>query len=221
MKWSFYKLSLKNRIQILYVLLAFLCISATGGLAYNFAAKVIEENALKLKQTMLNKTVQALDESMRHIIVSSYSLMMSETYSRVMDDVRYGNSTRFYQNLSLMQTPFAQLKQVEPAVESVLLSTPIGEFYSTKDTIAENVVFTELYKKEIKDYSWNVRWESGHEDKLLQGGKQVVTLMVRPLRNSVNNDNLPGVYLIVNIREEYFRNVIEQSLIDDQIRLFC
>lgn len=220
MKWSFYKLSLKNRIQILYILLTFLCISATGWFSYNFAADVIQENSLKLKQTMLNKSVQALDESMRHMIVSPYSMMMSESYSKVMTDVRSGSFEHFYQNLSLLQTPFAQLRQVEPAVESALLVTPVGEFYSTKDTVLSRGKFNLLYQQELKDESWNVHWVAGHEDTLFQGKKHVVSLILRPLRNTLNNYNLPGVFLMVNYREDYIRNVIEQNLIDDQIRLF-
>ncbi|OKQ00315.1 sensor histidine kinase [Paenibacillus sp. P46E] len=220
MKWSFYKLSLKNRIQILYVLLTFLCISATGLFSYNFAADVIEENSLKLKQTLLNKSVQALDESMRHMIVSPYSMMMSETYGKVMSDVRNENTEHFYQNLSLLQTPFEQLRQVEPAVESALLVTPVGEFYATKDTVISRGRFNLLYQEELKDDSWNVHWVTGHEDTLFQGEKRVVSLILRPLRNTLNNYSLPGVYLMVNYKEDYIRNVIEQNLIDDQIRLF-
>ncbi|WP_019912182.1 sensor histidine kinase [Paenibacillus sp. HW567] len=220
MKWSFYKLSLKNRIQILYILLTFLCISATGLFSYNFAADVIQENSLKLKQTMLNKSVQALDESMRHMIVSPYSMMMSESYSKVMSDVRSDSFEHFYQNLSLLQTPFAQLRQVEPSVESALLVTPVGEFYATKDTVLSRGRFNLLYQQELKDESWNVHWVPGHEDTLFQGKKRVISLILRPLRNTLNNYNLPGVFLIVNYKEDYIRNVIEQNLIDDQIRLF-
>ncbi len=221
MSKGFYKLSLKSRIHILYILLTFLCISATGGFAYNFAAKVIEQNALQLKQTMLNKTVQTLDESMRHMIVASYSLMMSETYSRVMTDVRNKDGSRFYTDLSLMQTPFAQLKQIEPAVDSVLLATPIGDFYSTQDALMGDSSFRQLYGKDMEDRSWNVRWISGHEDGIFQGKKQVVTLLVRPLRNSITNSyNLSDVYLIVNFSEDYFNHIIRENLLDDQIRLF-
>lgn len=221
MRWSFYKLSLKNRVQILYILLTFLCISATGVFSYNFAAQKLEENSLKLKQTLLNKSVQALDERMRHMIVSSYSVMMSETYSRVISDVRYGNVDRFYQNLSLLQTPFAQFKQVEPGVESVLLSTPVGDYYTTKDTLSNSSAFYGEYGDVLEDLSWNVYWIPGHEDELFQGKKRVISLILRPLRNSVNNnDNLPGVYFMVNFKESHIQDVIEQNLIDDQIRLF-
>ncbi len=221
MSKGFYKLSLKSRIHILYILLTFVCISVTGGFAYNFAAKVIEQNALQLKQTMLNKTVQTLDESMRHMIVASYSLMMSETYNRVMNDVRNEDGSRFYTDLSLMQTPFAQLKQIEPAVDSVLLATPIGDFYSTQDSLMGDASFRQLYEKELQDRSWNVHWVSGHEDQLFQGKKRVVTLFVRPLRNSINNGyNLSDVYLIVNFNEEYFNNLIQENVLNDQIRLF-
>ncbi len=219
-KW-FYKLSLKSRIHILYILLTFVCISVTGGFAYNFAAKVIEQNSLQLKQTMLNKTVQTLDESMRHMIVASYSLMMSETYSRVINDVRLKDSSRYYSNLSLMQTPFAQLKQIEPAVESVMLATPIGNFYSTQDSLKGEVQLDKLYGKVFDDASWNTHWIAGHEDQLFQGKKRVVTVLVRPLRNSVNNNyNLTDVYLIVNFNEDYFNNIILQNVLNNQIRLF-
>ncbi|WP_322906107.1 sensor histidine kinase [Paenibacillus campi] len=221
MNKGFYKLSLKSRIHILYILLTFLCISVTGGFAYNFAAKVMEQNALQLKQTMLNKTVQTLDESMRHMIVASYSLMMSETYNRVMNDVRIRDSSRFYTDLSLLQTPFAQLKQVEPAVVSVLLATPIGNFHSTQDSLIGDVDVDRLYKGAMDDPSWNVHWISGHEDELFQGKKRVITLLVRPLRNSFNNSyNLPDVYVIVNFSEDYVNDMIRQNVLDEQIRLF-
>lgn len=133
MKLGFYKQSLKKRIQVLYIFLAILCISVTGVGSYLFAARSIQGSALELKQGILNKSVQVMDEHLRHIVVSSFSLMLGESFGQVMKDVSNNNSAHYYQNLSLLQTSFDQLKLVEPLIDTTYLSTPIGDFYSTKD----------------------------------------------------------------------------------------
>ncbi|QYR20310.1 sensor histidine kinase [Paenibacillus sp. sptzw28] len=220
MKLNYYQLSLKKRIQILYILLTILCISVTGICSYWFASQVMEKNALLLKQNTLDKSVQVLDEHLRHIIVASYSLMLSETYSSVMMDVKNNRTDRYYQDLSRIQTPFDQLKLVEPSIDASMLITPIGDFYSTNNTLSYPNTFMDSYGSLIADNSWNTYWIGAHEDKLFQGNKRVLSLLLRPLRNSLNNDNLPNVFMNVNINELYIQDIIGQSLTNNQIKMF-
>lgn len=216
MKLSYYRLSLKKRIPMLYILLTVFCITLTGMLSYYFASKVMKKNALDMSQNTLSKSVQVLDEHLRHIVVSSYSLMLSEAYDNMAKDVISKNHNNFYKDLTALQAPFAQMKLNEPSIESALLSTPIGDFFSTKDTRSVHKSFTDVLAKEITRNSWNSLWIEAHEDELFSGKKRVLSLVLRPLSNYY----LPDVYLNVNLNEQYMKEILEQNLINDQVRLF-
>ncbi|MDG0791212.1 hypothetical protein OMP38_10280 [Cohnella ginsengisoli] len=203
MKHAYYRLSLKKRIQLFYILLTVFCIFVTGILSDYFASRVMERNALGLSQNTLNKSAQALDEHLRHVIVSSYTLMLSDAFVQTMIDVQSKNDASYYRNLSALQVPFVQLKLNEPLVESVLLSTPIGEFYATKDTRSASA--SADYRKAFGDWldrpSWSVQWIGAHADPLFVGGKRVLSLLLRPLSSQYS----PDVYLTVNLNESLVR----------------
>ncbi|EHS57235.1 sensor histidine kinase [Paenibacillus sp. Aloe-11] len=215
---NFYKLSLKKRIQLLFIFLAVLCISVTGICSYLFAARNIERSALQLKQGILKKSVQVMDEHLRHIVVSSYSFMLNETFTQVMKDVRSNNTADYYQNLSLLQTSFAQLKLVEPLIDTAYLNTPIGDFFSTKDFPDRTKSFSEEYGVYLKQESWNTLWLGAHRNELFQWKGNALSLLLKPI--VLDNHYIPNVYMVVNMREEAMRAILEQDLMNNQVQLF-
>ncbi|WP_342415088.1 histidine kinase [Paenibacillus sp. FSL R10-2782] len=218
MSFNFYKLSLKKRIQLLFIFLAILCISVTGICSYLFAARSIERNALQLKQGILNKSVQVMDEHLRHIVVSSYSFMLNETFNQVMKDVRNNNAVNYYQNLSLLQTSLAQLKLVEPLIDTAYLNTPIGDFFSTKDFPDRTKHFSEEYGAYTKQTGWNTLWLGAHRNELFQWKGNVLSLLLKP--TVLDNHYIPNVYMVVNMREQAMRAILEQDLMNNQVQLF-
>lgn len=214
----FYQMSLKKRIQIIYIFLVVLCISVTGICSYLFAARSIERNALQLKQSILNKSVQVMDEHLRHIVVSSYSFMLSDTFTQVMQDVRNHNETRYYQNLSLLQTTFAQLKLVEPLIDTAYLKTPIGNFFSTKDFPNQSTAFEQEYGEVVKQPGWNTMWFGSHPSQLFQSRGNVLSLLLKPI--VVDNHTFTEVYMVVNMREAAMRDILNQDLMNSQVQLF-
>lgn len=218
MKLGFYKQSLKKRIQVLYIFLAILCISVTGVGSYLFAARSIQGSALELKQGILNKSVQVMDEHLRHIVVSSFSLMLGESFGQVMKDVSNNNSAHYYQNLSLLQTSFDQLKLVEPLIDATYLSTPIGDFYSTKDFPDRKTNFMEKYGSYLERPGWNTLWLGAHQSELFQSKGRVLSLLLKP--TVIDNHNFPDVYMVVNMKEGAMRSILEQDLMNNQVQLF-
>ncbi|WP_339286363.1 sensor histidine kinase [Paenibacillus sp. FSL R5-0486] len=218
MIFDFYKMSLKKRIQLLYIFLVVLCISVTGICSYLFAARSIEQNALELKQSILNKSVQVMDEHLRHIVVSSFSFMLNETFTQVMKDVGKNNTSHYYQNLSLLQTSFAQLKLVEPLIDTAYLTTPIGDFFSTKDFPNRNNSFDREYGRYVKLQGWNTMWFGSHQSQLFQSQGNVLSLLLKPI--VIDNHTYSNVYMVVNMKEEAMRDILTQDLMNNQIQLF-
>ncbi|MDT0121936.1 sensor histidine kinase [Paenibacillus sp. RRE4] len=214
----FYRMSLKKRIQLIYIFLVVLCISVTGICSYLFAAKSIERNALELKKSILNKSVQVMDEHLRHIVVSSYSFMLSDTFTQVMKDVRNHNEGRYYQNLSLLQTTFAQLKLVEPLIDTAYLKTPIGNFFSTKDFPNQSTAFDKEYGEVVKKTGWNTMWFGSHPSELFQSRGNVLSLLLKPI--VIDNHTFSEVYMVVNMKEAAMRDILNQDLMNGQVQLF-
>ncbi|WNS43756.1 histidine kinase [Paenibacillus sp. MMS20-IR301] len=218
MKLGFYKQSLKKRIQLFYIFLAILCISVTGVCSYLFAARSIERSALELKQGILNKSVQVMDEHLRHIVVSSFSFMLNDSFGQVMKDVRNNNSSHYYQNLSLLQTSFDQLKLVEPLIDAAYINTPTGDFFSTRDFPDRKTGFTEKYGDYLQQPGWNTLWVGAHESELFPGKGRVMSLLLKP--TVIDNYYFSNVYMVVNMKEEAMRSILEQDLMNNQVQLF-
>lgn len=159
-----HQLSYKKRIWLSFVILITLAISVTGTMTYVIAAAVLKRNASELSQNSLNKSAQVFDEKLRQIIVSVMTLTISDSFKEIVKNVSSGDSQSYYQLLSSIQSPFSQIQALEPAVQSILITTAIGEFYPTNYVrLKENSFFdTEMYTL-IKEYQHAI-WIEGHED---------------------------------------------------------
>lgn len=218
MKQMFRRISLKRRLWVSFVMLTVVCISATGIYVSVFFASEMKTQASTTSQNTLNKTAQALDERLRNIVVSISTLMMGEPFQRAMRDVQSGNSGEYYNRLSQLQTPFAQMMLTEQSIDSVLIHTPIGEFYPTESWRDMGMPFRDTAVAEAineqEGSPWNTIWVRGHDDELFARGMPVITLVIKPLFDM----QLPGVYVVVNVREDHLLDLIRSNLQEGSLK---
>ncbi|MEI7025712.1 sensor histidine kinase [Paenibacillus sp. y28] len=207
----YYRLSLKRRIWASFTLLTMISIAVTGTMSYYIASRVNERNAFQLSQNTLNKSVQVADERLKHIVVSSSVMMLSQAFKDMMQDVAGRKAGNYYLHLSALQVPFAQMKLSESSIESVLISTPIGDFYPTNSVRDTRVSFmdTDMFQAMDKSNSGREHWVEAHEDRLFYGNNRVISLLMNPLSETYTS----GVYLIINVKEEALREAIMQDLV--------
>ncbi|MGO4546272.1 sensor histidine kinase [Paenibacillus sp. 2TAB23] len=216
MKHIFRKMSLKKRIWISFVMLTVVCISVTGTYVSVFFSREMKAQANKTSQDTLNKTAQVFDERLRNIVVSVSALMMGEPFQHAMRDVQAGNGNEYYNRLSQLQTPFAQMMIAEQSIDSVLVHTPIGDFYPTESKRSMYDFADTALSAMILDTQkqWATLWAGGHADQLFSRKNAVISLIIKPLFEM----QLPGVYVVVNIREDYLQELIQAHLQEGSLK---
>lgn len=210
MKLWFYRLSLRRRLWISFLLLAVLSTALTGTISYWIAYRSTEEEAFFSSQNTLNKSARVLDEKLRHIIVTTSSMMLSDSFKQTMNDVYANNTASYYTHLSSMQTPLGQMKLNEPAIQSVLIYTPIGEFYATNDLRNSLARFQDTLFASYLDRINRPIWVESHVDPLFQGNQRVISLLLNP----ITDINVRGVYVLVNLKEDAIRSAVTDDLLD-------
>lgn len=165
----YYRISIKQRILFSFIVLITLSISAMGSFSYWIAAQEIEDNAYAGSQETVSKTAQLLDSRLNDVALSVQSLMLSDAYRKMMLDVFSHDVSNYYVHLSDLQYVLSQATFNQPIIENVLIVTPIGDFYSTTQTRAQDHSFydSELYglsKGKPGGY-----WAKGHYDPIIHG----------------------------------------------------
>src|SRR5690554_1933165 len=127
----YYRQTFQNRVSVTIIVLIVLAVALTGWGSYWIASDIVQSNATKSGQDTINKSKQVLDERLRHIAVSVMTLVISDAYKEMLQDISQGEVSQYYNHLSSMQPLFAQIKLNEPMIQTVLISTPIGDFYHT------------------------------------------------------------------------------------------
>src|SRR5690554_1025604 len=150
--------SLKRKIWTGFTLLLAVSILVAGGVSYNIAGRVIQENAMKLSQDAVNKSTQVLEEKLRSIMVSVMALMISEPIKAVVDDTRIGRTDRRFVHFANLENVFAQARINHPLIDSMLLVTPIGEFYSFTTRRAAGPTFYDSDMYELVKTNKHVTW---------------------------------------------------------------
>ncbi|WP_240941386.1 sensor histidine kinase [Paenibacillus sp. HB172176] len=182
-----------------------------------FFSREMKTQASTTSQNTLNKTAQVFDERLRNIVVSISTLMMGEPFQHMLEDVQSGNRDNYYNRLSQLQTPFAQMMLAEQSIDSVLVHTPIGEFYPTENRRSKGSSFEDtVIQNEIENASkaWSTLWVRGHEDELFSRRTPVISLIMKPLFDI----QLPGVYVVVNIREDRLEELIQAHLQEGSLK---
>ncbi|WP_282938384.1 sensor histidine kinase [Paenibacillus sp. RC67] len=192
------KYPFKHRLRIAFVLMIILSVMTVGWTTYYISANVVQNNALKLSQDTLNKSSQAFDEKLNHVALSLMTLVISSSYEQTMRDVITGDQSSYFAHYAALQTPFMQLKLNEPLLHSVLLTTPIGDFYpaDAPRQTQNGFVGTPMYDRIHEER--HAIWIEGHKDTFFAGEVPVLSLVI----NAIASFPVPNSYIIVNLRED-------------------
>ncbi|WNR45339.1 sensor histidine kinase [Paenibacillus roseipurpureus] len=206
MRTFLYKLTLKKRMWVSFVLLIAFSIGTMGGLSYYISARVIEKNTFQLSQDNLNTSARVLDEKVKQILVSVLNIMISQPFIQMAKDAYVGKADSYYAHMTAMNTSFTQAKLAEPAIESIFIATPIGEFYSA--SYYRNQAFSfydsDMFTK-VKD-SKEPLWVKGHEDLIFQGKDRVISLVMQSINEA------PNMYFVVNLNEKSIQGMLSDRL---------
>lgn len=208
-KW-YYRLSLRRRLWISFLMLTVLSIALTGMMSYWIAFRSTEKEAFISSQNTLNKSARVLDEKLRHIIVTTSTMMLSDSFKLAMDDVYSNHSGSYYTRLSSLQTPLGQMKLIEPSIQSVLIYTPVGELYATSDLRNSQTRFKDTIFSRYLDSAERVIWVEDHEDPLFSGNQRVISLIMKP----ITEFHVQDVYVVVNVKEDAIRKAVTDDLLD-------
>ncbi|CAN7423087.1 sensor histidine kinase [Paenibacillus sp. LjRoot153] len=202
MKTILYKLTLKKRMWVSFVLLIAISIAATGGLSYYISARVIERNTFQLSQDNLNTSARVLDEKAKQILVSVLNIMISQPFVQMSKDSAAGKKDGYYGHMTAMNSAFTQAKLAEPSIESIFIATPIGEFYSASYYRNQGYSFYDSPLYEKAQSTKEPFWVEGHEDLLFQGKDRVISLVMKSISES------PNMYFVVNLNEKAIQGML-------------
>jgi two-component system sensor histidine kinase YesM len=198
------KFSFRSKLRAAFLSVTILSILITGVFSYSITANILESNALKLTQDTVVKSAQTVDEKLRKLMLIMMTFMISQPFQDMLKDVSLGNHNQYYTHLSNLNNVFSQATIAEPLIQSIFISTPMGEFYPlTMNRNRQSSFFdTPLYNR-IQQDKRNV-WVEGHEDTLFVGKQRVISLVLEPIAEFPLKD----VYVVVNIREDGLRNLV-------------
>ncbi|TYP74831.1 cache domain-containing sensor histidine kinase [Paenibacillus methanolicus] len=207
----FYKMSLRQRIWLAFILIVSVVILATGVLAYHIASGVSEQNALRLSQDTLNKTSQALDEKLRNIKTSVFSMMMNMDYRRAVGLEASSDFQNYYTHLSALQSVFVQLRLVEPLIDSILVETPDGQYYENSQIAIPRQSFyaTPLYEQVKTLNAEHVElWVGGHQDPFYNDPDEMISFVTEGAMNQVSKNR----YVVANVKVSELRKYINRYI---------
>lgn len=192
-----YRTTFKRRMRVSFTLLTVFCIALTGLGSYLIASRSMEKSAVSLNRDVLSRSVNVLDQRLKQIIVASSTMMLNEEYRQMLRDVQAGRSERYFANFSLLQDLFTQAEITEKSIDSILISTPLGDFYPINGKRRSSIPFDEtaLYRH-LKE-SPESNWVESHRDELFDGDVPVLSLLLQPLTDSY----VPDIFLAVNVKE--------------------
>ncbi|WP_042195705.1 sensor histidine kinase [Paenibacillus camerounensis] len=197
--------SFRNKLKVAFLAVILLSVLMTGGLSYYISAATLEKNALKLTQDTVVRSAQIVDEKLNKLMLIMMTFMISQPFYDMLKDAASGDTQEYYTHLNDLDNVFSQARIAEPLIQSIYVTTPIGEFYPSSMNRNRLNAFkdTFLYDR-IEQEKKNI-WVEGHEDMLFSGKERVISLILEPIFDTPVND----VYIVVNIREDGFRKLVQ------------
>lgn len=206
LKTLWIKRTLKSKIRLTFSLLVSFSILFTGYLNYQAAGKAMETNALRMNEQSIEKSTQMFDEKLRKILLMVTSLMITGEFQSAVRDAALLREETYYTHMSNLQSMLAQMQFSEPLIQSVLIVTPIGDFYSYKEH-RRPIDFkdTSLFHRIEAEHRFI--WAEGHEDQLFSGNHRVISFVM-----GLNTDvAVHGGYIVVNIDERGLSNFLHAN----------
>lgn len=203
----------KTRLWIGIVSIVILATWITGLSSQYLASRLLERKTAELSQMMIDKSAQALEEKLRKVRLSVLTFMMSPPFEDILR-ASPGAGDSYYSYFTLnnaLQVPLVQMQLIEPSIESVLVSTPIGEFYSvtgakrTTNAFEDNPLYRSMQEKTLP------LWYPAHSDQIFEGGTNVLSLLIEPISAYRGTD----VQVVVNVRESSIKEYAETNVVGD------
>ncbi|MCV4230752.1 sensor histidine kinase [Virgibacillus sp. LDC1] len=212
-----YGISFKQRVRLSFAIMITLAIGAVGMTTYWIASKELQKNAFESRQETVNKTTQILDDKLAGISNSVRSLMFSYAFKEMMLDVQSNDISNYYVHLSELQYVFSQVSFNEPLIESILIATPIGDFYPVSQRRSQTQSFYEsgMYY-DVKE-SYGGIWVKGHTDKFFTGDSRTLSFVTKGTQENVSNTN---VFIVVNVNESGLIGTVNQHSSNDDSDYF-
>lgn len=211
----FHSFSLKQRIWFTFVILITVGLVATGSIAYLIASKEIQRNAMQSSQDTVNQSAQIVNERLKNIGTAVRALMFSDAFKQLMKDVQNKDSSSYYKSLTALQYVFSQVKFNDMMIESILIATPIGDFYPTSS--ARNNANSFYQSDMFKQFQLLKRgfWSKGHVDTFFTGKQRVISLVAEGVSADSYMQNEPtNVYVVINVKEDDLRDLFMENLSD-------
>lgn len=199
------RLTIRNKLKMAFLAVIVVSVLMTGGLSYYISAATMEKNALKLTQDTVARSAQIVDEKLNKLMLIMMTFMISRPFYEMLKDVVSGDDSRYYKHLTDLDNVFSQARVAEPLIHSIYLSTPIGEFYPSSMNRNRLNAFQDTFLYDRIGQEKKNLWVEGHEDMLFTGKDRVVSLILEPIFDTP----VSGVYIVVNIREEGFRKLVQ------------
>jgi two-component system sensor histidine kinase YesM len=177
----------------------------TGGLSYYISAATLEKNALKLTQDTVARSAQIVDEKLNKLMLIMMTFMISQPFHDMLKDVVSGDASKYYTHLNDLDNVFSQARIAEPLIDSIYVFTPIGEFYPSSMNRNRLTAFKDTFLYERIGQEKKNLWVEGHEDMLFSGKDRVISLILEQIFDTP----VSGVYIVVNIREDGFRKLVQ------------
>ncbi|GIP18616.1 sensor histidine kinase [Paenibacillus montaniterrae] len=199
------KQSFRHKLKVAFLAVIVLSVLMTGGLSYYISAVTLEKNALKLTQDTVVRSAQIVDEKLNKLMLIMMTFMISQPFYDMLRDVVSGDASRYYTHLNDLDNVFSQARIAEPLIQSIYVSTPIGEFYPSSMNRNRLIAFEDTFLYERIEQEKKNLWVEGHEDMLFSGKDRVISLILQPIFDTP----VSGVYIVVNIREDGFRKLVQ------------
>lgn len=205
--------SFKTRLWLGIMSIVILATWATGLSSQYLASRIMERKTAELSQMMIDKSAQALEEKLRKVRLAVLTFMMSppfENIARATPEDEQGYYSYFALNNAL-QVPLVQMQLIEPSIDSVLVVTPIGEFYSVTGAKRTNTAFagTDLHRA-VREERLPV-WYPVHRDPFFESEAQVLSLLIEPISAYPGTD----VQVVINVRESAIKEYAETNVVGD------
>ncbi|KOR89485.1 cache domain-containing sensor histidine kinase [Paenibacillus solani] len=201
----FHRQSFRNKLKVAFLAVIVLSVLMTGGLSYYISAATLEKNALKLTQDTVVRSAQIVDEKLNKLMLIMMTFMVSQPFYDMLRDAASGETGRYFTHLNDLDNVFSQARIAEPLIQSIYVSTPIGEFYPSSANRNRLTAFEDTFLYERIEQEKKNLWVEGHEDMLFSGRERVISLILVPIFDNPVND----VYIVVNIREDGFRKLVQ------------
>lgn len=203
----------KTRLWTGIVSIVILAIWITGFSSQYLASRLLERKTAELSQMMISKSAQALEEKLRKVRLSVLTFMMSPPFEDILR-ASPGTDDSYYSYFALnnaLQVPLVQMQLIEPSIESALVSTPIGEFYSVTGAKRTDVAFADTPLRRLMQEKTLPLWVPAHSDELFESSGSVLSLLIEPISAYRGTD----VQVVVNVREAAIKEYAETNVVGD------